>query len=164
MGIGGEEGAVDDAAVLHVGGEEAERFLGGLQPGDGGAFRQRMGLGDEQAVALLVERRLQQAFDRLVVEIGDAGLDGEIMQCTEDFLGAMREHGEFDRRRGRPASPWSSCDTMGSAEGMTPITRRPTSSPVLLLIWPSSCCSDCQLSRMRWAHLRTRSPSGVRPI
>ena len=53
---------------------------------------------------------------------------------------------------------------MGRAEGMTPSTSRPTSSPFFERMVASSCWRDCQLSRMRCAHFSTRSPSGVRPM
>ena len=39
--IGHSEGAVDDAAVLHVGRQEAERLLRSLGPGHGGFIRIR---------------------------------------------------------------------------------------------------------------------------
>ncbi len=98
MGIGDGEGPVNDTPVLHIGGEQAERLLRGGKPGELGLIRQRMSFRNEEAVVLHIERGLQQALDRLVVEIGDAGIDGVIMQCTEDFLRGLGEHGEFDAR------------------------------------------------------------------
>ena len=60
-----------------------------------------MSLTHEQAIALAVEHCLQQALDGLVVEIGDAGLDGKIMQCTDDFFRAVRQDGKIHRRMRR---------------------------------------------------------------
>ena len=34
MNFGGSKGAVDDTAVLHVGGEQSQGLLGGFEPGD----------------------------------------------------------------------------------------------------------------------------------
>ena len=71
---------VDDAAVLHVGREQAERQPADLGPGDLLAVREFVAGGGDQLVALGIERHAGDASKRLVVEIGDAGIDVEIAE------------------------------------------------------------------------------------
>ena len=52
----------------------------------------------EQAVALDIKWRGQEPFDRLVVEISNADIDGEIGKPADDLLGTVREHRKVDVR------------------------------------------------------------------
>jgi hypothetical protein len=55
LGAGCLEGGVDDAPVLHVRGEEAERPLGGLCPGDGVLWAEGVVVESDEQVSLLVD-------------------------------------------------------------------------------------------------------------
>ena len=80
VAAGRAQQAVDDAAVLHVGREQAERHLRDLRPGHALAVAERRVGRGEQLIALLIERHRVDAAERLVVEIGDAGVDLEIVE------------------------------------------------------------------------------------
>ncbi len=74
------ERAIDDAPVLHVGGEQAERHLADLGPGYRIAVAERAVGGGEQTILLAIERHGLHPAERLVVEIGQAGVDLQILQ------------------------------------------------------------------------------------
>ena len=76
---------VDDAAVLHVGRQQAERHLSDFRPGDAIAVAERALFGGQQPILLEIERHRAQPAERLVVDIGEAGIDLEIMEHRQDL-------------------------------------------------------------------------------
>ena len=86
LGPGLVEDAVEDPAVLHVAGEEAERELRGLGPGHlvapGETARRR------RSAARSAPRRgrsVRTPVERLGVEVGDAELELEVVQAALDL-------------------------------------------------------------------------------
>jgi hypothetical protein len=57
-----------------------------------------MGVGDEEAIALAIKQRGDKPVDRLIIEIRDADIEGEIIEPAQDLLGRMRQDGEIDAR------------------------------------------------------------------
>ena len=116
-----EQRAVDDAAVLHVRRQQAQRHLADFLPGDLLAIAEH-GVGRrQQAIALVVERNGANLADRLVLDIGQPGIDLEIFQQAqhvgrgagldpETHVGMARaerrrqrrHHAEHGRDRGDP--------------------------------------------------------------
>ncbi len=88
--------AVDDPPVLHVGREQAQRHFCDLRPGDGLPVAQRRVRRDQQLIALVIERHRIDAPERLVVEIGHAGVDLEIFQERQDLDRGARQDRETD--------------------------------------------------------------------
>jgi hypothetical protein len=84
--------------------------------------------GDEEAVVLAHRAGLHEALDRLIVEIGDAGFDGVSWRLrrisSEDWERTVNSTRGLWRSMARVRS-----ETIGEAEGMTPSTSLPTSSP-----------------------------------
>ena len=85
------ENAVENAAVLHVGGQKAEIERCGLLPADRVAAGQRAVGAGEEDVGFGVERFGDDAFERFIVEIGDADIDIEIV---DGVLNGGRGHGQ----------------------------------------------------------------------
>ena len=80
LGADRRQRAIDDAAVLHVGRQQAQRHLPDFLPGHLLAIAEH-GVGRrQQAVALVVERNGAHLADRLVLDIGQPGVDLEIFQ------------------------------------------------------------------------------------
>ena len=79
---GGE--LVHDAPVLHVPAEQAEPLGGGLGPGDRAPVGEAVAMIDDEHIALAIERRQANIFERLVVEIGDAAIDLERVEGALD--------------------------------------------------------------------------------
>ena len=118
---------VDDAAVLHVGRQQAERHAG-RPPPRSPLSRSRVavaGRGD-QLIALGIERHAVTRPERLVVEIGDAGIDLEIFEQRQHLDRGARQDREGDARmlaRGTASSaaaPWRArSGSRRSADGRT---------------------------------------------
>ena len=77
LGAGLVEDAVDDAAVLHVAGEEAERQCRRLGPASPRCGRRMAGRLGQQHVALAGRAERAHAAERLGVEVRDAELELE---------------------------------------------------------------------------------------
>ncbi len=78
---------LDDPPVLHVGRQQAQRHLAHLGPGDRLPVAERAVGGGKQAVLLPIERHRLHAAQRLVVQIGHARVDLEVLQHAEDLDG-----------------------------------------------------------------------------
>ena len=79
------ERAIDDAPVLHVRRQQAQRHLPDFLPGDVIAVAEH-GVGRrQQAIALVVERNRANLADRFVLDIGQPGIDLEIFQQPKQF-------------------------------------------------------------------------------
>jgi hypothetical protein len=87
MGLraGLREVAVDDPAVLHVGREQAEGRLCGRRPGDPLAVGPLALARRDEHVALLVERPRAHPCERLVVEVGEAGVELGFLEPALDL-------------------------------------------------------------------------------
>ena len=72
--------AVDDAAVLHVRRQQAQRHLPDFLPRHLLAIAEHRIRRRQQAVALVIERNGANLADRLVLDIGQPGIDLEIFQ------------------------------------------------------------------------------------
>ena len=101
---------VDDAAVLHVGRQQAERHLRDLGPGHRVAIAERRVGRGQQPIALAIERHGGDAAERLVVEIGDAGVDLEIFQQRQDLDRGARLDGELHVGMPRAVGRGERCD------------------------------------------------------
>lgn len=88
--------AVEDAAVLHVGGEEAEGDGGEVGPGDGGAGAEGAVAHGDEAVALDVEGDGLDAADGFGAEVGDAGVGFQVFEVAEDLGGGAGGDGELE--------------------------------------------------------------------
>ena len=160
IAAGGAQQAVDDAAVLHVGREQAERHLRDLGPGDALAVAERRVGGGQQLIALLIERHRVDAAERLVVEIGDAGVDLEVLEQREDLDRGARQDGEAHvgmagaKGRGERA-------TIASAVGIAAMRSCPA-RPCLSALISSRMARESPT--MRRAQSSVRSPSGVKPM
>ena len=86
---------VDDAAVLHVGREQTQRHLRDLGPGHRYAVAERCVRRCDQPVALVIERDGKDTAERFVFQIGDAGVDLEVLEQVEDFDRGARPDGEL---------------------------------------------------------------------
>ncbi len=85
------ERVVDDPPVLHVGREQAERERGGVGPGH--ALRAAvliLGGGDEE-VLLAPQRQRVDVRQRLVVEVGEPGVDLAVGQAVRDLTRGHRQ-------------------------------------------------------------------------
>ncbi len=84
-GAGRGEGAVDDAAVLHVGRQQAQRQRRRLGPADRGAVAELAVGGGEQQVALPPQRAHVDVGERLVVQVGEAGVELAVGEPVRDL-------------------------------------------------------------------------------
>ena len=80
LGADRRQRAVDDAAVLHVRRQQAQRHLADFLPGHLLAIAEHRIGRRQQAIALVVERNGANLADRLVLDIGQPGIDLEIFQ------------------------------------------------------------------------------------
>ena len=150
--------AFDDTARLGVGREQAQRHLRHFRPRHLVAVAERRVGRSEQAIALAIKRHAGDAADRLVVEIGDAGIDLEIFQETENLLRDLRrQNGELHRRDGARDRARSAVSIMASAMGIAAMRSRPVRP--CLSAWTSSRMARLSPT-MRRAQSSTRSPSG----
>ena len=116
---GGREQLVDDPPVLHVRRQQAERHLADLGPGHAVTIAEGAVFRGEQAILLEIERHRAQPPQRLVVDVGQACIDFEVLDHRQDLdrgarqdrelhvgmLGAVRrgqrrDHGERRRNGG----------------------------------------------------------------
>ena len=95
MAASGVQQAVDDASVLHVRRQQAERDAPDLGPGDLVALAQRTVGRGEQAVLLEIERHRPQAAQRLIVDVGEPGIDLEVAQHRQDLARGSRQDREL---------------------------------------------------------------------
>ena len=123
------ENAVDDPAVLHVGRQQAERRLG-RAPSRRSCFElgdRRPLAGRQEQIFLVVDRLDAHALQRLVVEIGDARIEFELLDAALDLLRGQRQHRHGDVRDSARRTAPVRCETIGSAVGITPSRSRPVS-------------------------------------
>ena len=79
----------------------------------------------QQAVALHVDRLGAHAFDRLVIQIRQPDVDREVLEVAQDLDRALRQHRELDLGVVIAEGAWPIRPAIGSADGITPIDRRP---------------------------------------
>jgi hypothetical protein len=80
----GAKRTVDDASILIVWREQAQRLFRCVSPRDAGRFSERMFRVQQQAVALHVNGLSTHAFDRLVIEVRQADIDREILEVSQN--------------------------------------------------------------------------------
>src|SRR5215467_9424575 len=70
---------VQNASVLHVGCQKAQRRVGGLRPGDNVAIPKCTVGSRHQDVALLIQREGPDPSERFVVEVGQSDVQTEFV-------------------------------------------------------------------------------------
>lgn len=98
LAAGAAQIAIDNAAVLHVGCQQAERDPRDLVPTDALAVAERRVGGRHQSIALAIERHHSHPAHRLVVNIGEARLHFEIFQHCQNLDRCARPDGKRDGR------------------------------------------------------------------
>ena len=92
------EDVIKDAAILHVGSEQAKGRCRGLRPPNGRAARERPVDRAQQQVALAVERQRAHVAERFVIEVGQAGIGLERVEAAPDLARRERQHLDVHER------------------------------------------------------------------
>lgn len=99
-GAGGREHPVEDPAVPHLLGKQAQRQLGGVRPAHWLTLDQLAVAGHEQQVSLLVQGESPHAAERFAVEIGHADVQLELGETVDDLR--RRKRGDRHSRTRMP--------------------------------------------------------------
>ena len=81
----------NNATVLHIRRQKAQRHLRDLTPGDGMTITEWGICGDEQPVTFSIQRNRGHAPERFIVEIGKTRVDLEIFEMGQNRSMCVRE-------------------------------------------------------------------------
>ena len=154
------ECAVDDAAVLHFGREQAQGQLGACAQETVAGAERAVGRCDEQ-VALGPQRHGVDVFERLVVDVGEAGVELPRARARWAISREVAERSVTCIRGWCSRKRVVIIEEAGTAVGMAPIRSVPSSPPA----GAGSPPAPGRAGRRRRAAPTAahRSPSGVKP-